>query len=75
MKVLLPLGAISMVSLDTILSFSDVVFISPYCFDSFMLVPINCLQLLHERIEDMVNEKWLDDKGASREGFQGLSRD
>lgn len=48
-KALFLLGVLSMVPLDNLLCFNYVVFILPYCFDSFMLVPINCLQVLHDR--------------------------
>lgn len=68
----LPRGPIHR-SLDTLLFFNDVAFISPFCLHSFILIHIICLHVFAwQGLKYMVEEKWLDEKGASGEDFKSL---
>ena len=72
-KILFPQRVLSMVPINTILCFNDVIFISPHCFDSLCLSLLTTYMFCMTGLEDMVNEKWLDEKEAFRDSFQGLS--
>ena len=75
-KALFPPGVLPMVLLDTLLIYNDVSFIPTSWFESFMHIPINILKVVSwQGLRNMVEMKWLDDKGAYKESCKIISWD